>query len=191
MPSISQSVSQSVSQSDSQSAREQAFQPAAPFQLPFPFPFPAYGLAHASPAALQSGLAAQANLLNELTRRGCEAMRRFSELHLQFAQQAVQDASDAARLLIACADPFQLVIAAARGAQPAARHWQHYQQQLARIWAQTQPAAQPTVTAGAAEASEPPEQRYRGGETLAPPPVPGLVPDPVSMRGNGHWLAGS
>ncbi len=131
-------------------------------------------------SALQSGLQAQVTLLNELTRRSCDAMRHLSDLHLQFAQQAVQDATDAARLLLACSDPFQLALAAARGAQPASQHWQSYQQQLASMWS--------GVAAVPRSAAREPEQRY-GGETLSPAPIPVTAPDPVSTRGDGAFHA--
>jgi phasin family protein len=79
---------------------------------------------------MRSGLDAQVNFLTDVTRRSYDSMRKLNALNLQFAQQVMQDAADAARNMLACSDPFQLAAAAAKAAQPASEHLRHYQQQL-------------------------------------------------------------
>jgi len=79
---------------------------------------------------LQSGLAAQFELLIDLTHRSCEAVRTLSELHLQYAQQLLQDTADASHSMLNCTDAFQLAAIAANAGVPAAQHLQHYQRQL-------------------------------------------------------------
>lgn len=79
---------------------------------------------------LRPGLGAQFELLTELTRHSCDAMRKLSELHLQFAQQVMQDTADASRSMLHCTDLFQLAAAAANAGAPAAAHLRHYQRQL-------------------------------------------------------------
>jgi phasin family protein len=79
---------------------------------------------------LRSGLGMQFDMLTELTRRSCDAMRKLSELHLQFAQQIMQDSADASRSMLNCTDVFQLAAVAAQASGPAGEHLRHYQRQL-------------------------------------------------------------
>ena len=79
---------------------------------------------------MRSGLDAQVNFLTELTRRSYDAMRKLSELNLQFAQQVMQDIADTSRNILSCTDPLQVSAAAAKCAQPASEHLQNYQRQL-------------------------------------------------------------
>lgn len=79
---------------------------------------------------LQSGLGAHFELLIDLTRRSCEAMRKLSELHLQFAQQMLQDSAEASRSMLHCSDVFQLAAVAASAGAPAAQHLHQYQSAL-------------------------------------------------------------
>lgn len=81
-------------------------------------------------SSLQSGLGAHFALLTDLTRRSCDTMRKLSELHLQFAQQLMQDAADSSRNMLNCTDAFALAALAAQAAGPAAQHLHHYQHQL-------------------------------------------------------------
>jgi phasin family protein len=83
--------------------------------------------------ALRSGLDVQLNFLTELTRRTGDAMRKLNELHLQYAQHLMQDATDASHTILACTDPFQALAAVARTAKPAAEHVRNYQQQLVNV----------------------------------------------------------
>ncbi len=80
-----------------------------------------------------SGLGAHFELLIGLTRRSCQAMRTLSELHLQCAQQLMQDTADANHRLLNCTDAFQLAAIAANAGVPAAQHLQHYQRQLFKL----------------------------------------------------------
>lgn len=79
---------------------------------------------------LLPGLGAQFDLLTELTRHSGDAMRKLSELYLQFAQQVMQDAADASRSMLDCTDVFQLAAAA---------HLRHYQRQLFGLMNGVQP----------------------------------------------------
>lgn len=80
--------------------------------------------------AMRPGPDAQFNVLTDLTRRSYDSMRKLNEINLQFAQQLMQDATDATRSMLGCTDAFQLAAAAARASQPAAEHLRNYQQQL-------------------------------------------------------------
>lgn len=83
--------------------------------------------------AIQSGLDAQVVFLTDLTHRSYDAMRKLSALNLQFAQQMIQDATDASRNILGCSDPFQVGATIAKAAQPATEHLRNYQQQLLGI----------------------------------------------------------
>jgi phasin family protein len=87
---------------------------------------------------MQSGLEAQVGFITEVTRRSYDAMRKLNELNLQFVQQAMQDAAEASRSMLACTDPFQLAAAAAKASQPATEHLRHYQQQLFNMFSGAQ-----------------------------------------------------
>ncbi|MES2317306.1 MAG: phasin family protein [Pseudomonadota bacterium] len=87
---------------------------------------------------MRSGLDAQLGFLTELTRRSYDSLRKLSELNLQFAQQIMQDVTDASRNMLSSSDPFQMTAAAARATQPATEHLRHYQQQLFGILSGTQ-----------------------------------------------------
>ena len=80
--------------------------------------------------AMRSGLDAQVSVMTEITRRSYDAVRKLSELNLQYSQQLMEDGAAAARTLVGCSDPFQLAAAAARAGQPAIDHLRQYQQQL-------------------------------------------------------------
>jgi hypothetical protein len=79
---------------------------------------------------VRSSLDAQFELLAEMTRRSCAAMRGLSELQLQFAQQLLQDGADASRSMLASTDVFQLAAATALASGPAAAHLHDFQRQL-------------------------------------------------------------
>jgi phasin family protein len=79
---------------------------------------------------MRSGLDAQVNFMTEMTRRTYDTIRKLSELHLNLAQQILQDGTEASRRLLSCRDPFQVVAAAATSAQPVTDHLRDYQQQL-------------------------------------------------------------
>ena len=83
--------------------------------------------------AMRSGLDAQVVFLTDLTHRTYDAMRKLSELNLQFAQQAMQDAADTSRNILGCTDVFQVGAAVAKAAQPATERLRNYQQQLLGI----------------------------------------------------------
>lgn len=136
--------------------------------------------------AFQHGLDAQFSFMTEFTRRSCDSLRRLNELNLQFVQQAVQDAVDATRMVLSCSDPLQMMATAARATQPAGRHWQAYQQQLAGVMAGAQ--AELTRTASAAQA----EQRYgapaglrAADDASSGASAPGPEPLSSALRGNG------
>ncbi|MES2015923.1 MAG: phasin family protein [Pseudomonadota bacterium] len=80
--------------------------------------------------ALRSGLDAQLGAMTDFTRRTSDAMRKFNELHLQYAQQVMQDVTDASRAIINCSDPFQAAAALASCSKPATEHLLNYQQQV-------------------------------------------------------------
>jgi phasin family protein len=81
-------------------------------------------------SALRSGLEAQLGALTDFTRRSAEAMRKLNELQLQYAQQVMQDFSDASHAILNCSDPFHAAAAVANCAKPATEHLRNYQQQL-------------------------------------------------------------
>lgn len=84
-------------------------------------------------SAFQPGFAAQVDFMSELTRTSSDAVRKLSELNLQFASQLMQDSLDATTRLLSCSNPFQLAATAAHAAQPAVEHLRHYQQQLVSL----------------------------------------------------------
>lgn len=79
---------------------------------------------------MRSGLDAQFSFLTEFARRSCDAMRKLSELNLQFAQQVMQDSADLSRNMLNCTDVFELAAAAAKASEPASEHLRQYQRQL-------------------------------------------------------------
>jgi phasin family protein len=83
-----------------------------------------------SNSALRSGLDAQLEFMTELTRRSYDAVRKLSELNLHFAHLLIQDSVAAARQVLTCSDPLQMVSTMANAAQPATDHVRSYQQQL-------------------------------------------------------------
>ncbi len=83
-----------------------------------------------TPPSFQPDLEAQLNVMSELTRKSSVAIRKLSELNLEFAQQLMQDAFDASGRLLACTSPTQWATAFSSAAQPAIEHTQQYQQKL-------------------------------------------------------------
>jgi phasin family protein len=83
--------------------------------------------------AFQPGFEAQVDFMTELTRKSSDALRKLSELNLQFASQLMQDTFDASTRLLSCSNPFQLAATAANAAQPAVEHLRNYQQQLVTL----------------------------------------------------------
>ncbi len=83
--------------------------------------------------AFQPGFEAQVDFMTELTRKSSDALRKLSELNLQFAAQLMQDAFDAGTRLLSCSNPLQMAATAANAAQPAVEHLRNYQQQLVAL----------------------------------------------------------
>lgn len=77
--------------------------------------------------ALHAQLEAQVGYLSTLSRQGVELLARVSELNLQLAREALDDALSTGQQLAACNDPLQLGAVAMRGMQPAGEHLRNYQ----------------------------------------------------------------
>lgn len=79
---------------------------------------------------LHAQLEAQVGYLSTLSRQGVELFARVSELNMQLAREALDDALSTGRQLAACSDPLQLGAVAIRGMQPTGEHLRNYQQQM-------------------------------------------------------------
>ena len=80
--------------------------------------------------ALKSQLDTQLSFMNELYQKTYDALRKLMELNMRATQQAMEDAIEASRQLMACSDPVQLVNTAIGQVKPAADRLRDYQQQL-------------------------------------------------------------
>lgn len=79
---------------------------------------------------LHAQLEAQVGYLSTLSRHGVELFARVSELNMQLAREALDDALATGQQLASCSDPLQLSAVAIRGMQPAGEHLRNYQQQM-------------------------------------------------------------
>lgn len=116
------------------------------------FAFP--DIARDSPA-LRAQLDEQVRQFAQLLQRGCDVLERLSQLNLHTTRQAIDQALDCGRQLVACNDPVQMGSVAMHRMQPAGELVRNYQQQLLGICtdAQTQlvrPARELLQAAGGA-----------------------------------------
>jgi len=96
-----------------------------------PDPFTANPVLHAQ-------LEAQVGYLSTLSRQGYDLLARVSELNMQLAREALDDAIATGQQLAGCSDPLQLGAVALRGMQPAGEHLRNYQQQMMTALAEAQ-----------------------------------------------------
>lgn len=80
--------------------------------------------------ALHAQFEAQVGYLSTLSRQGVELFARVSELNMQLAREALDDALATGQQLASCSDPLQLSAVAMRGMQPAGEHLRNYQHQM-------------------------------------------------------------
>ena len=96
-----------------------------------PDPFTANPVLHAQ-------LEAQVGYLSTLSRQGYDLLARVSELNMQLAREALDDAIATGQQLAGCSDPLQLGAVAIRGMQPTGEHLRNYQQQMMTALAEAQ-----------------------------------------------------
>src|SRR6478672_9967235 len=84
-------------------------------------------------SAFQPLLEAQLHNATELSRQAASAASRLNELHLQVAQQLLQDTIEATRSLLFVTDPLQLGAGAVEASGPLMQHLGGYQRQLMDI----------------------------------------------------------
>ncbi|MEJ7806002.1 MAG: phasin family protein [Telluria sp.] len=131
---------------------------------------------------MRSGIDAQVSFMTDLTRRSYDALRKLSELNVQYAQQLMQDSLAATRQMLACTDPLSMASTLAQAAQPAAQHLHSYQQQLFGMLTGAQVALVQN-----AEALLPPGARYSAAlaKAMADEALLAGDPRPHPSRANG------
>ncbi|MEO7495197.1 MAG: phasin family protein [Massilia sp.] len=81
-------------------------------------------------AAMRSQMENQSRMLNELSQKTYEAMRRVGEINMKMSQQLMEDGMNMGREMMSCGDPLQMVSAAMKQLQPVTQHLRSYQEQL-------------------------------------------------------------
>ena len=79
---------------------------------------------------LRSQLGAQVDFLTQVSQHAIDTARQLSELNVRAARQLIDDGLRLGRALASCNDPFQIGTVAMRETQPAAQHWQSWQNSL-------------------------------------------------------------
>lgn len=93
---------------------------------------------HTANPVLHAQLEAQVGYFSTLSRQGYDLLARVSELNMQLAREALDDAIATGQQLAGCSDPLQLGAVAMRGLQPAGEHLRNYQQQIMHALAEAQ-----------------------------------------------------
>lgn len=81
-------------------------------------------------AAMRSQMENQSRMLNELSQKTYDAMRKVGEINMKMSQQLMEDGMNIGREMMSCSDPFQMVSAAMKQMQPVTQHLRSYQEQL-------------------------------------------------------------
>ena len=79
---------------------------------------------------LRSQLGAQVDFLTQVSHHALDTARQLGELNMRASRQLIDDGFRLGRALASCNDPFQIGTVAMRETQPAAEHWQSWQNSL-------------------------------------------------------------
>lgn len=110
---------------------------------------------------VQSQLDNQLGFVSELARQTYDSARRLNELHVQFAQQMLEDSLGITRQIMASSDPFQWSALLVRQLGPFSERLQHYQRGLIGLlsgvpvdFTRTTESFMPAASRGAAAMAE-------------------------------------
>jgi phasin family protein len=80
--------------------------------------------------ALRSQVEAQSRIINDLSQKTYEAIRKVGELNMKMSQQLLEDSMNMSREMMSCSDPSQMLSTFMKQMQPLSQHMRTYQQEL-------------------------------------------------------------